>query len=311
MSSHTEEISMRFVYGIAVAVLTLAALGSVMPASAQGLDTPALRFVENSRCSITLEVEAGASGAPGGFVIEWMKASDFYEAGGWPADEYDPRVVYCTFTGVPTWNVSTGSYVLAPAGKVLIEVGDIFDETGLYANYYDELGDATEYVIRVHAEGDGYSDESPRSADFWASTKPAAENCTFTIGYWRTHPEAWPVGSLTLGTVNYTAAELLSILNYPAGGNGLVLLAHQLIAAKLNIANGADPTPVAATIAAADAQIGSLVVPPVGSGYLTPAEVSANAIILDNYNNGNLGVPHCGQVPVQRATWGSLKGSYR
>src|SRR6266498_1164478 len=33
-------------------------------------------------------------------------------------------------------------------------------------------------------------------------------SCTYTQGYWRTHPDAWPVTSLTLGTVTYQAAEL-------------------------------------------------------------------------------------------------------
>lgn len=303
---------MRIAYRMFLAVLVLAALGSAMPAAAQKLDTPAIRFVENSRCSITLEVEAGASGAPAGVVVEWMKKSDYDALGGnWPADEYDARVVYCDFFGTPTWNVSSGSYALPAGGTVRVEVGDVFDETGVYANYYDELGDATPYVFRAHAEGTGYGDESDRSATLEASTKPAAENCTFTLGYWKNHPEVWPVSGLTLGTVPYTAAELLSILNQPAGGNGLIILAHQLIAAKLNIANGADPTPVAGTIAAADAQIGGLVVPPVGSGFLAPGDVSAKATILDNYNNGNLGVPHCGQVPAQVKTWGSVKAGYR
>jgi hypothetical protein len=247
-----------------------------------------------------------------------MKKSDYDALGGnWPADENDYRVVYCLFDGVPTWNVSTGSYQLAPAARVQVEVGDIFDETGVYANYYDELIDpqnyasSQAYVIRVHAEGTAEQAESDRSATFEASTKPAAQNCTFTIGYWKNHPETWPVGSLTLGTVNYTAAELLSILNQSSGGNGLVVLCHQLIAAKLNIAGGADPTPVSATIAAADAQIGALVCPPVGAGFLSTASVTANATTLDDYNNGNLGVPHCGEVPAQVQTWGQIKAGYR
>src|SRR5215471_9074701 len=229
---------MRFVYGIALAVMAVAALGSVVPAAAQNvLDTPSVRYVDNNRSSITLEVEAGASGAPAGFVVEWMKKSDFDAMGGWPADENDYRIIYCQFYGVPTWHVSTGNYVLPAGGKVQVVVGDIFDETGLYANYDGELGDATEYVIRVHAEGNADASESPRSADVWASTRPALQNCTYTQGFWKTHPEAWPVGSLTLGNTTYSAADLLLILNTPAGGNGLLILAHQLIAAKLNLAD--------------------------------------------------------------------------
>jgi hypothetical protein len=36
----------------------------------------------------------------------------------------------------------------------------------------------------------------------------------------------------------------MAILDNPARGNGLMILAHQLIAAKLNIANGADASEV-------------------------------------------------------------------
>jgi hypothetical protein len=94
--------------------------------------------------------------------------------------------------------------------------------------------------------------------------------------------------------VSYTAAELESIFNTPpAGGEGLLILAHQLIAAKLNIANGANPSAVASTIAAADALIGGLVAPPVGSGSLAPSAVSALSSTLDQYNSGLIGPGSC------------------
>ncbi len=71
--------------------------------------------------------------------------------------------------------------------------------------------------------------------------------CTYTQGFWKNHgpnpsgnnQNEWPVTSLTLGSVSYSDLELESILNTPVGGNGLISLAHQLIAAKLNVANGA------------------------------------------------------------------------
>lgn len=37
-------------------------------------------------------------------------------------------------------------------------------------------------------------------------------SCTYTQGYWKTHPEAWPVDSLFLGNRFYNKNELLSIL---------------------------------------------------------------------------------------------------
>src|SRR5919197_3133672 len=100
--------------------------------------------------------------------------------------------------------------------------------------------------------------------------------CVLTQGYWKTHPEAWPVTGLTLGAVAYDQAQLLAILGEPVRGNGLVALAHQLIAAKLNRASGAPaPAAVARALAEADALIGGLVVPPIGEGALEPAQTSA------------------------------------
>jgi hypothetical protein len=72
-----------------------------------------------------------------------------------------------------------------------------------------------------------------------------------------------------------------------------VLLAHQEIAAKLNIANGADGSCIQQTLAAADALIGDLVIPPVGTGFLAPQVVSGLADTLDQYNGGELCAPSC------------------
>jgi cysteine-rich repeat protein len=122
-------------------------------------------------------------------------------------------------------------------------------------------------------------------------------NCTLTLGFWKTHPEAWPVASLKLGNVSYSKAQLLSIFNQSVSGNGLVALAHQLIAAKLNVANGASPTSVTSSIAGADALIGGLVVPPVGKGKLSPGSTSTLVAALDGYNQGTTGPGHCGSTP--------------
>jgi hypothetical protein len=110
--------------------------------------------------------------------------------------------------------------------------------------------------------------------------------CTLTQGFWKNHPDDWPVSTLTLGTVSYTEAQLLQILNQPVKGNGLVSLAHQLIAAKLNLANGASGGGISAVIAAADALIGGLIVPPIGSGVLSTTATGTLVTALDSFNNG-------------------------
>jgi uncharacterized repeat protein (TIGR01451 family) len=113
--------------------------------------------------------------------------------------------------------------------------------------------------------------------------------CVFTQGYWKNQPR-WPVSSLHLGTVSYTEAQLRSILATSVAGNGIVELAHQLIAAKLNVASGATSPTLTTAIANADALIGSRVVPPVGTGFLPTSATLALTNQLDSLNSGRTSV---------------------
>lgn len=103
--------------------------------------------------------------------------------------------------------------------------------------------------------------------------------------------------SILIGSNAYNQCQLLCALATPAQGNALLILAHQLIAAKLNILSGAT-APVDCDIAAADALIGSRnilsdVVPPGGPGNVLGPAMTAAAACLDLYNNGDGGVLHC------------------
>jgi hypothetical protein len=289
-------------------LLAVAALAS--SSFAQALDTPTLSVNRAGFFRIDLDVHAGASGAPNGFVIQWMKKSTF-DAIGWPTDEYDPNAAYCDFIGDPTLNTDSrsSSFQLGPDGAIQVQMGDLFDETGVDGSYLDHIVPG-EYVFRVWAEGSATpGTESAKSQLILAATT----NPECTQGFWKTHPEAWPLGCLpmTLGTVSYTQAELLSILNTPAMGNGLLTLAHQLIATKLNLCNGSSPTNIQATINAADAMIGGLVVPPVGGDSLAPGATSGLTGTLDDWNNGIIpGVVACA-TPATHSTWGRVKSLYR
>lgn len=120
--------------------------------------------------------------------------------------------------------------------------------------------------------------------------------CVRSQGFWKTHPDNWPVDQLELGTLNYTQAQLLAILNQEVLGNGLISLAHQLIAANLNQANGAPvPQGVQDAIDCADGLIDGLVVPPIGGGFTPPDVTEPCNLILDEYNNGLFpdGPPSC------------------
>jgi hypothetical protein len=117
--------------------------------------------------------------------------------------------------------------------------------------------------------------------------------CVSGLGFWKNHPNQWPVTQLQLGNVTYNQQQLLSILQQPVHGNGLVLLARQEIVAKLNIANGADGSCIQQTLSDADAMIGDLVVPPVGNGFLSPRDVENLVETLGEYNDGDLCAPEC------------------
>jgi hypothetical protein len=120
----------------------------------------------------------------------------------------------------------------------------------------------------------------------------AQNGCAFfTQGYWKNHPDAWPLDTLTLGAVTYSKDQLLLILRRPVRGNGLVALAHQLIAAKLNVALNEQtgftiPDSVQDLIRSADNLIGQLTVPPVGTGWLHPSVTSELVMALDEFNEG-------------------------
>ena len=78
--------------------------------------------------------------------------------------------------------------------------------------------------------------------------------CTYPRPYWMRHRDVWPVTELVLGAVRYGQDELLDLLRRPPRGDVTLLLARQLIAAKLNLAAGADQA-IVPTVAAADAYL--------------------------------------------------------
>ncbi len=137
---------------------------------------------------------------------------------------------------------------------------------------------------------------------------PSITSANCTQGFWKNHPYLWCAQSLQLGDVVYNQDELLSILWLEVEGNGLVSLAHQLIAAKLNVACGADPIDC---IADADALVGMLVVPPVGTGHLPPEVTSPLIQCLTAFNESPGGNTLCDVIPIDPTNWGSIKAMYR
>jgi hypothetical protein len=267
---------------------------NVVPGSAEVLDTPSFTLGVSGTNKQAVTIHAGATGTPAGFTILWIREEDFTDNDSNWYPPGDPRQVQIHFWGTPTLNVFPGespTFLLAPFARITVELGDVADESGVAASSTDEMERATSYICRVFANaGGGYQQSGAR--DFEATTM-LGTNCIHTQGYWKNHEDDWPVAVLALGSVVYDQGQLLSILNQPVAGNGLISLAHQLVAAKLNIAGGGDSEAVIGAVLAADDLIGDLVVPPVGSGYLLPSATSELTQDLDDWNNQITGSGSC------------------
>jgi len=281
------------------------------PAFAAGkktaFDTPTISCAPGSTgSSINVTVTAGANGAPAGFSVQSMLQSELDANGGiWPIDSYvDPSLSsFCkaSFSG----NAYGYNYALAGGQSKTVTIGDvIYDTPGASSACSNTpLLCGQQYAFRAFAHATSTLGRSAFSNTTTCSTIACTTDggCTFTQGYWKTHgpiptgnnSNEWPVTSLVLGNVSYTDLQLQSIFDTPGQGNGLITLAHQLIAAKLNVANGADDSAIAASIAAADALIANLVVPPVGTGSLANSATSSLNAALTSFNEGATGPGHC------------------
>jgi hypothetical protein len=114
-----------------------------------------------------------------------------------------------------------------------------------------------------------------------------------TPGYWKNHPEAWPVDEITVGGQTFSRDDAIAQILCGRGGDKTITLAQQLIATKLNLLIGTEPSCIAATVVEADA---FLVMHPVGSGLSGDDEAwtlvgEPIKDMLDKYNNGELCAP--------------------
>ena len=116
---------------------------------------------------------------------------------------------------------------------------------------------------------------------------------TGTQGYWKNHPDAWPVETITIGGITYSKTEAIDIMDQPGKGDKTYDMFDQLVAAKLNVFNGCESSCIDQTIHDADTWLSNN---PVGSNVKgsDPAwqnEGSSLHTTLDNYNNGLMCAP--------------------
>jgi hypothetical protein len=141
----------------------------------------------------------------------------------------------------------------------------------------DALGDADPRDGAGVAALPGDSDATDTDTD-------GAGGCTLTQGYWKNH-QPWPLVDPGLCGQSWD-----DILHTPPKGDAWYILAHQWIAASLNVAAGAAVTPEVQ--AALDVAAGYLEDCSIDAGE--KADALAYSGLLDDYNNGAIGPGHCG-----------------
>ena len=282
----------------AVVVLLLAA--SVL-AAPPVLDTPAISCAAGgSGVSVNIVVTAGASGAPSGFAVQWLLRSE-YELHGWSGN--GSSFCEASFSS----GVKRSPYGLAPGESATIAIGEPFTTAGASSRCDGSaLQCGQTYAFRVVATGSKTETASAWSEATFCSTmscatalsaaRPGVSGCTHPATYWAvsgpsSEERRWPVqGGLMLGNRFYTESEIESLMESASTGRGVVELSHQLIAAKLNVANGATDPFIDEKIRDADAAIGNV---DVTRSKLAPGQAAPHIEALLAFNQGVTGPGAC------------------
>lgn len=137
---------------------------------------------------------------------------------------------------------------------------------------------------------DGYEKYSLIRFHFIVEPPPLPPG-TGTPGYWKNHPDAWPVETIDIGGITYTKAEARAILKSRVKEDMTIVMFKSLVAAKLNVLIGNDDSCIWSDIQAGDLWLMDY---PLGSGVEAGGELSPWRVgepihlMLDDYNNGLL-----------------------
>ncbi len=157
------------------------------------------------------------------------------------------------------------------------------------------------------ADGDiEESDETNNCGPWTAITvgTPPVATCTYTQGYWKTHNASFTggapanptwnsVGTLKEQTPFYQSDNTwFGVFWTQPAGNAYYTLAHQYMAAKLNVLRGA---PMPSNVTTAFNTATTLLSSTAPDGNTSGDQWTQLAGLLGSYNEGNQGVPHCSE----------------
>ncbi|MCS6964153.1 hypothetical protein [Thermoflexus sp.] len=125
---------------------------------------------------------------------------------------------------------------------------------------------------------------------------PCPVGCVLTQGFWKTHPDAWPKGHHPNDLFFRSGKTWMQVLWTAPRGDAYYILAHQYIAAVLNVANGAVPPREVAEVIYKAGEWFAANFP----GVSPSSEVGRMLIrwseVLAAFNEGWMGVPYCKYV---------------
>jgi hypothetical protein len=225
-------------------------------------ETVKCTFTDRKRGKIIVEKQTDPDGAAGSFTFTGTAAGTIGDNGQIVVDNLAPGTYYSTET------VPSGWSLVSISCNDSNSTGDVPNKK---ATFRLEAGETVKCVF----------------TDKKTVTAPG----TGTPGFWKNHPNAWPVSTITVGGVTYTKQQAINKMNGGKGGNAYDILFFQLIAAKLNVLAGNASSCIASTIAAADSWL-------IANGPAT--KTSSNAWktgeplknTLEAYNSGLLCAPH-------------------
>jgi hypothetical protein len=165
----------------------------------------------------------------------------------------------------------------------------------------DAAGSSLQSIDFTSGAAPGSEDEAAGTVTVWVNafhsstatfTNVAdAEGCTYTQGWYKNPKHVWPAGDWT--NFDNTGVSYAGILATPPKGNVYYILAHQYIAATLNVAGGASDDDIADELSdAADYFAAASPASPLPAGW-TKEMVTDLATALDEFNNGITGPGHC------------------
>jgi hypothetical protein len=320
------------------------------PPPSEDLTTPSISCLARSASSITLQVcGTGTYGAPGGFSIHMKTKAD------WLIDGWDATGSYTCLSlggncqgGSSQWSLGAGECVSVVISATTVadyagqNICGVSSDCGI-----DPLLCGTDYVFRVFAHADGGSlkaSEKGPEPPLTCSTAPCPPTgeCTLTWGYWKTHgPEGcspgnqandWNLNSIPVGGLSLSQADACAIMHDSpnacgkggganGGANAVLILEHQLIAAELNVAEGAINCAFAnQAIVAANAILAGKEYDCVGASTVLGQQMIAIKDLLAAYNDDQCACPTGAISPetsanapsnTKKASWGGLKSIYR